>query len=158
MVKILEKTFNKCKDDSGIQTMKGEILKSLETRFDNIEESELLLVSTCLDPRFKDKFFSKDTKRLIMWLKLLWTQMLRLSHTVRDSVLSLLVILQLTIHQVKFGRNFTGSGATIDSDGGKEGVIDWYLSEPLIDYKTGNPYTCILGGITTSCSILFWLS
>ena len=30
------------------------------------------------------------------------------------------------------------SGATIDSDGGKEVV---YLSEPLIDYKTGNPYT-----------------
>ena len=52
MVKTLEKTFNKHEDDSGIQTMKGEMLKSLETRFDNIEESELLLVSTCMDPRF----------------------------------------------------------------------------------------------------------
>ena len=37
--------------------MKGEMLKSLETRFDDIEESELLLIATCLDSRFKDKFF-----------------------------------------------------------------------------------------------------
>ena len=53
LVKILEKAFNKHDDDSGIQTMKGEMLKYLETRFDDIEESELLLISTCLDSRFK---------------------------------------------------------------------------------------------------------
>ena len=41
---------------SGIQTMKGEMLKYLETRFDDIEESELLLVS---DPRFKENFLKK---------------------------------------------------------------------------------------------------
>ena len=34
--------------------MNGEMLKSLKT---SIKESELLLISTCLDPRFKDKFF-----------------------------------------------------------------------------------------------------
>ena len=32
MVKIFEKAFNKHEDDSGIQAMKGEMLKSLETR------------------------------------------------------------------------------------------------------------------------------
>jgi len=38
MVNILERAFNnKHEDDSGIQTMKGEMLKSLESRFDNIE-------------------------------------------------------------------------------------------------------------------------
>ena len=57
MVTILEKTFNKHEDYSGIQSMKGEMLKSLETRFGNIEKSELLFISTCLDPRFKDIFF-----------------------------------------------------------------------------------------------------
>ena len=57
LVKILENAFNKYDDDSGIQTMKGEMLKSLETRFDDIEESELLLIATCLDSRFKDNFF-----------------------------------------------------------------------------------------------------
>jgi len=51
MVKILEKAFNKHEDDPGIQIMKGEMLiMSLETRFNNIEECELLLVSTCLHP------------------------------------------------------------------------------------------------------------
>ena len=35
--------------------MKTEMLTSLEKRFDDIEESELLLITTCLDPRFKNK-------------------------------------------------------------------------------------------------------
>ena len=63
-MKILQKTLNKHDDDSGIQTMKTEMLTSLERRFDDIEESELLLIATCLDPRFKDKFFSSDAKRV----------------------------------------------------------------------------------------------
>ena len=40
-----------------------------------------------------------------------------------------------------FFRILQDSGATTDSDGGKEAMIDRYLSEPLIDYKTGNRYT-----------------
>jgi len=38
------------------------MLTSLE-RFDDIEESKLLLIATCLDPRFK-KFFSSEVKGL----------------------------------------------------------------------------------------------
>ena len=64
LVKILQKTLNKHDDDSGIQTMKTEMLTSLERRFDDIEQSELPLIATCLDPRFKDKFFSIEAKRL----------------------------------------------------------------------------------------------
>ena len=66
MVKIFEKAFafNKHEDDSGIQTMKGEMIKPLETRFDDVEESELQVVFTCLDPRLRKIFFSKDAKRL----------------------------------------------------------------------------------------------
>ena len=47
-----------------MQTMNTEMLTSLERRFDDIEQSELLLKVTCLDPRFKDKFFSIEAKRL----------------------------------------------------------------------------------------------
>ena len=42
--------------------MKGEMLKSLESGFDNIEK--VLLVTNCLDTRFKYKFLSKKAKSL----------------------------------------------------------------------------------------------
>ena len=64
LVKILQKTLGKHDDDSGIQTMKAEMLIPLERRFDDIEDSKLLLIATCLDPRFKDKFFSSEAKWL----------------------------------------------------------------------------------------------
>ena len=65
LVKILQKALNKHHDDSGIRTMKTEMLTSLERRFDDIEESKLLLISTCLDPRFKSNF---SLVRLKGWL------------------------------------------------------------------------------------------
>jgi len=147
MIKIFKKAFNKHEDDSGIQTMKGEMLKSLETRFDDIEESELLLVFTCLDPRLKDNFFSKEAKRLARRYVIETTVDTDVevepqnkrpctessSDSAADNTSS------------KVWEYFTeilqDSEATIDSDGGKEGVMDRYLSEPLIDYRTGNPYT-----------------
>ena len=64
LVKILKKALSKHNDDSGMQAMKLEMLTSLERRFDDIEESQLLLLATCLDPRFKDKFFSSEGKGL----------------------------------------------------------------------------------------------
>ena len=64
LVKILKKAFSKHDDDAGIHTMKLEMLTSLERRFDDIEESQLLLMATCLDPRFKDKLFSSEGKGL----------------------------------------------------------------------------------------------
>ena len=61
LVKILQKAYD---DDSGIQTIKTEMLKSLERRFNDAEDSKPLLIATCLDPRFKDKFFSSVAKGL----------------------------------------------------------------------------------------------
>ncbi|XP_065891626.1 zinc finger BED domain-containing protein 4-like [Dysidea avara] len=147
-VKILEKAFNKHDDDSGIQTMKGEMLKSLETRFDDIEESELLLIATCLDSIFKDKFFSREAKRLA-------------SKCVIDNAVDPDVEVEPQSKRPRtesstdssvdntstsevwecFTEILHDSGATTDTDGGKEAMVDRYLSEPLIDYKTGNPYT-----------------
>ena len=66
LVKILEKVLNKHDDDSGIQTMKTVMLTSLQQRFKDIEgeESDVLLISTAIDPRFKDKFFTREAKKL----------------------------------------------------------------------------------------------
>ena len=50
LVKILEKALNKHEDDAGILTMKAKMLKSLQHRFDNIEEIDELSIATILDP------------------------------------------------------------------------------------------------------------
>ena len=106
LVKILQKALNKHDDDSGIQTMKTEMLTSLERRFDDIEESELLLIATCLDPRFKNIFFSSEAKGLAR--KCVIDNIVDIDVEVEPQskrpVLSLLMILRLTLHQqAKFG-------------------------------------------------------
>ena len=45
-------------EDSGVGTVKQQILQSLEERFGDVEDSPLLLVATILDPRYKVKIFS----------------------------------------------------------------------------------------------------
>ena len=72
--------------------------------------------------------------------------MLKLSHKVRDprteSSTDSSVDNTLTSKVWEcFTEILHDSGATTDTDGGKEAMVDRYLSEPLIDYKTGNPYT-----------------
>lgn len=57
-VRILRRTLDEHHDDSGVRTMKNEMKASLE-RFARSEENENLAIATMLDPRFKDKFFSR---------------------------------------------------------------------------------------------------
>ena len=57
---ILTRALEKNTDDSGIHTMKSELLHSLKLRFTRIEENKQLSLATFLDPRFKDKFFSRN--------------------------------------------------------------------------------------------------
>ena len=56
-IRILTRTLEKNENDSGIRTMKGELLKSLKSCFAGIEERKELCLATLLDPRFKDNFF-----------------------------------------------------------------------------------------------------
>ena len=57
MLRALEKSLTKHHDDSGIQTMKSEMLSSLKRRHIDVEEREDLIIATTMDPRYKDKFF-----------------------------------------------------------------------------------------------------
>ena len=60
-VQALRLTLEKNDDsDRGVQAMKTDILASLNRRYDNIKTSTLQMVAMLLDPRFKDKFFSKS--------------------------------------------------------------------------------------------------
>ena len=50
-----------CHDqDSGVRTMKRDILASLNRRYCDVESNELLVLATRLDPCFKDKFFRQQ--------------------------------------------------------------------------------------------------
>ena len=63
-IRILTRTLEKNENNSGIRTMKGELLKSLKSHFAEIEERKELCLATLLEPRFKDKFFSGNIIRV----------------------------------------------------------------------------------------------
>ncbi len=55
-VRSLRKSFEDCTDDRGVQTMKHEMLASLNRRFSDIETKEVLVLSTLLDPLLRTNF------------------------------------------------------------------------------------------------------
>ena len=57
-VRALHKNWEDNDEDRGVQTMKEEMLSSLNRRYSDIESNESLVLATILDPCFKDKFFS----------------------------------------------------------------------------------------------------
>ncbi|XP_016106049.1 uncharacterized protein [Sinocyclocheilus grahami] len=46
------------KADSGIKTMKKTLLEAIDKRFSTVENEPLYALSTLLDPRYKDRFFT----------------------------------------------------------------------------------------------------
>ena len=63
LIRALTKTLGQGDDDHGVYRMKAEMLQSIEKRFADVEEEELLVLATMMDPRFKDKFFSGAVNR-----------------------------------------------------------------------------------------------
>ena len=55
--------MEKRQDDKGVQTMKSEMVASLKRRFSDIEKNECFVITTLLDPPFKDKFFCGPSER-----------------------------------------------------------------------------------------------
>ena len=151
LIKILEKALNKHDDDASILTMKTEMLNSLQHRFDSIEEISELSIATILDPRFKDKFFTKaETKQSARKFlidnsvdcaepprkRLRPDSSSTATDTTEDDDTS-------SATSSKIWECFTEQleevGATSDTCRCMEAMVDRYLSEPLIDYKSGDP-------------------
>ena len=80
-VRVLLRSWEKEDDDRGIQTMKEQMIHSLNSRFAGIEDNHLLSVATLTDSRFKDRFFG--------------------SNIVKASAKHMLQMLQERNHQVK---------------------------------------------------------
>ncbi|KAK0153107.1 Zinc finger BED domain-containing protein 4 [Merluccius polli] len=49
--------------DHGVKTTKETLLKAVQRRFGDIEEKPMYYLSTILDPRYKDRYFSHASKR-----------------------------------------------------------------------------------------------
>ena len=66
---MLIKTLEKHHNDSGVRTMKKEMLLSVKRKFSDIESN--IPVACLLDPRFKDRFLSgaiqqAEAKRMLI--------------------------------------------------------------------------------------------
>ena len=59
-IRVLLRSWEKEDDDRGIQTMKEQMIHSLNSRFAGIEDNHLLSVVTLTDPRFKNRFFASN--------------------------------------------------------------------------------------------------
>lgn len=55
-MKKLFKTLQKHHDDSGVRTMKSEMLCSLNQRFSSVGDNQHLVLASLLDPSFKNRF------------------------------------------------------------------------------------------------------
>ena len=169
LIKILEKALNKHEDDAGILTVKAEMLSSLQRRFDNIVEINELSIATILNPGFKDKFFTKpETKQVARKFLIdnchVSEHLSSITDLRSDSVEprrkrlcpdSSSSSTTDTTEDDDTSSATSGTcsskiwecytelleevGATSDTSGGVEAVIDRYLCEPLIDYKRADP-------------------
>ena len=71
-VQILLRYLGKKENDEGVQTMKNELRKSIETRFvidGKIFTKKHYIIATILDPRFKTSFFTIQQKDYLDTIK-----------------------------------------------------------------------------------------
>ena len=150
-IRVLLRSWEKHHDDQGIHTMKGEMIKSLKSRFAGIEENRLLSIATILDPRFKDKFFASNIIKMTM--KEMLEEEIRKIVPIEDDtsqsrqesseVRSRPPTPPVPKHAKKdtllnmYSEIIEDSG-TSSSNSADE--FEQFLSEPLVDYKAGSPF------------------
>lgn len=70
LYKMLERFLNRNEDLEGLRTMVAKLLSEMDQRFASIFHSKRVVLATCLDPRFKLKFFSSlQQAQVKSWLK-----------------------------------------------------------------------------------------
>jgi len=146
-VRILIKTLEKHADDGGIRAMKAELLHSIKSRFSGIEENKILSVATILDPRFKEKFFSGNIIKATIREMLLdeMSRFTNISNATPDNdseveepggskrLCPLKSSVLLDVFSEIVADNSEDQPVTT-------GELDRYLSIPIIDFKSGDPY------------------
>ena len=142
---ILIRTLEKNTDDSGIRTMKGELLHSLKSHFSGIEEKKELSLATFFDPRFKDKLFSGNIikatikEMLLEEMSTLVTEStdVQNAETKGPTRPKTLCPLNSSVLLDVFCEIVAESNEEQSASSGK---VDRYLSILIIDFKSGDPY------------------
>ncbi len=135
-IRALRKTLENHDDDSRVQTMKSDMLTSLNRRYKDVESDVPLALATLLDPRFKDKFFSGANKRANA-KQLLDQRVAELSH--REEPREPSPKRPKTDVLKCFSEILEEAG--VEADSSYSTVVDKYLSEPLIPFHRGNAYS-----------------
>ena len=141
-IRVLIRTLEKNDEDSGIRTMKAQILHSLRSCFAGVEEKKELALATIFDPRFKDNFFRGNIIKATTkeWVLEEMTSITTVevepqqesAAPKRMCPLKNPVLLDVFMEIIA-----DSSGQDIASSASE---LDKYLNDPLIDYKTGDPY------------------
>ena len=122
LVRGLRKTLEQSDEDRGERSMKSHMLESLQKRFGGIDDTDFLVLSTMLDPRFNDKLFS--------------------SISFRESAKVLLHdVYEFQSDKISEGELKEPAAKRIATeDSASVNEVEQYLAEPLIDLKIGNPF------------------
>ena len=138
---MLTKCLEKHHDDDGVQGMKREMLKSLRRRYGNAESHECLVLSSILDPRFKDKCFTsaqaQTDARELLQQKVSALSSVGQNRTEADSVEPPPKRPRTALLKC-FSEILKEAGASVHKDSGNEVAL--YLSEPLIEFHKGSEH------------------
>ena len=144
-VRALARSWENCSNDRGIQTMKTEMLASLNRRFINMESNETLVLATMLDPCFKDKYFSgtvekEEAKKLL--IEKVIENMVDTSHDESSEAniqppekrprTEMMKCFEEILEEASIDMPSSRSSST--------SIVEKYLAEPNLHYHSGNAY------------------
>ena len=136
-IRALHRTLEYHTNDSGVKTMKAEMLASLKRRYADVEIDEPLVLATMLDPRFKDKFFSGVGKRIRA--KVLLEEKVAEINDKPEEIREPTPKRPKTAVLKVFSEILEEAGESFDSC--HDPSVDKYLSEPLLAFHRGNSFT-----------------
>ncbi len=140
-VKALKKSLEDSGDDRGVQTMKKEMLSSLNRRFRDIESNETLTLVTLLDPCFKDKFFSSIVEREDAKLLLIAKVDDILSNIEPPEIVEPPEKRPRTSVMKYFDEILEESTSNSSSSPSSTSIVEQYLAEPTVHYHKSNAFT-----------------
>ena len=153
---MLSKTLQKHHNDSGVRTMKNEMLHSLKQRFSDIGDKQHLVLASLLDPRFKNRFFdgaeqqAKAKEMMLEEVRKLTgkpvtevqdSESVDESHETESPSKRINRRTEATEQWESFAEILEESGSLVDS--GPTNVassVEQYLAEPLIEFHRSNCY------------------
>ena len=123
------------------------MLELLQKRFGDIDDIDFLVLSTMLDPQFKDKFFSSISSResakvLLHDVYEFQSDKLTEGELKEPAAKRIATEDSASVKTSRLWGCLTEllSESDVVSDGSMGNEVEQYLAEPLIDLKIGNPF------------------